>query len=58
METPQKDEKPVSSTNTIENKSEPLFQVPQFHKILVPYDGSKMSNKAELCNILVKNFCF
>ncbi|HEY7570028.1 MAG TPA: universal stress protein [Nitrososphaeraceae archaeon] len=46
MGTPQKDDKPVSSTNTIESKSEPLFQVPQFHKILVPYDGSKMSDKA------------
>jgi nucleotide-binding universal stress UspA family protein len=46
MGTPQKDEKPVSSTNTIENKSEPLFQVPGFHKILVPHDGSKMSDKA------------
>ena len=47
METPQKDEKPVSSNNMIENKSEALPR-PQFHKILVPYDGSIMSDKA-LC---------
>ena len=46
METPQKDEKSISSNNMIKNKSEPLHHVPQFHKILVPYDGSKMSDKA------------
>jgi nucleotide-binding universal stress UspA family protein len=46
METPQRDEKPVSSNMMIESKSEPLPQIPQFNKILIPYDGSKMSDKA------------
>ena len=47
MESPQKDEKPISTTSTIDSKSEVFPEIPQFHKILVPYDGSKMSDKAK-----------
>ena len=46
METTKKNERSVSSNNIIENKSKPLPQIPQFNKILVPYDGSKMSDRA------------
>jgi nucleotide-binding universal stress UspA family protein len=46
MESLQKDEKPISTDSTFDNKSEVFPDLPQFHKILVPYDGSKMSDKA------------
>lgn len=46
MESLQKDEKPISTSSTFDTKSEVIPDLPQFHKILVPYDGSKMSDKA------------
>ena len=46
MASPQKDEKSISTTSTIDSKSEVFSEIPQFHKILVPYDGTKMSDKA------------
>ena len=59
MVSPQKDEKSISTNSTFDNKSEVFSEMPQFHKILVPYDGTKMSDKAlSLCDIFVKNFCF
>ncbi|MGA9842419.1 MAG: universal stress protein [Nitrososphaeraceae archaeon] len=46
MESPQKDDKPISTNSTFDNKPEVFPELPQFHKILIPYDGSKMSDKA------------
>ncbi|MGC2429145.1 MAG: universal stress protein [Nitrososphaeraceae archaeon] len=46
MASPQKDEKSISTNSTIDSKSEVFSEIPQFHKILVPYDGTKMSDKA------------
>ena len=46
MESPQKDEKSISTNSTFDNKSEVFSEMPQFHKILIPYDGTKMSDKA------------
>jgi nucleotide-binding universal stress UspA family protein len=46
MASPQKEEKSISTNSTIDSKSEVFSEIPQFHKILVPYDGTKMSDKA------------
>lgn len=47
MESPQKDEKQISTDGGVDNKPDQIFsEVPLFQKILVPYDGSKMSDKA------------
>ena len=41
-----KDEKSIQLPGTIHSKSEVFSDIRQFHKILVPYHGTKMSDKA------------
>ena len=58
MESLQKDEKPISTNSTFDTKSEVIPDLPQFHKILVPYDGSKMSDKALTMRHICQKFQF
>ena len=57
METPQKDEKPVSSNNMIENKFEALPRY-TFSSDISSMMGPKCLIRLWLCDIFVKNFCF
>jgi nucleotide-binding universal stress UspA family protein len=46
-ESPHSDVEPTLSSHEVETKDEQVFpEIRQFQKILIPYDGSKMSDKA------------